>query len=55
MENEKRPLLEVKDLSVSFRMYDKGLEQTELPVRFLKNGLEKMSLSNQTYILKTGV
>ena len=32
MENEKRPLLEVKDLSVSFRMYDKGLEQTELPV-----------------------
>jgi len=32
MENEKRPLLEVKDLSVSFRMYHHGTEQRDLPV-----------------------
>lgn len=32
MTNEKRPLLEVRDLSVSFRMYDNGLEQKDLPV-----------------------
>lgn len=32
MNMEKRPLLEVRDLTVSFRMYDSGLEQTELPV-----------------------
>ena len=32
MENETRPLLEVRDLTVSFRMYDGGLEQKDLPV-----------------------
>lgn len=30
--NEKTPLLEVSDLSVAFRMYDKGLEQKDLEV-----------------------
>lgn len=32
MERIQKPLLEVSDLSVSFRMYDGGLEQTQLPV-----------------------
>ena len=32
MECIQKPLLEVSDLSVSFRMYDGGLEQTQLPV-----------------------
>jgi len=32
MTNENRPLLEVKDLSVSFRMYRGGTRQEELPV-----------------------
>lgn len=32
MECLQKPLLEVSDLSVSFRMYDGGLEQTQLPV-----------------------
>ncbi len=32
MENKKTPLLEVSDLSVAFRMYDKGLEQKDLEV-----------------------
>lgn len=32
MERIQKPLLEVSDLSVSFRMYDSGLEQKQLPV-----------------------
>ena len=32
MEQKKEPLLEIRDLSVSFRMYDRGLEQTDLQV-----------------------
>lgn len=32
MERIQKPLLEVSDLSVSFRMYDGGLEQRQLPV-----------------------
>ena len=32
MERIQKPLLEVSDLSVSFRMYDSGLEQQQLPV-----------------------
>ena len=32
MERRQKPLLEVSDLSVSFRMYDSGLEQKQLPV-----------------------
>lgn len=32
MEQKKEPLLEIRDLSVSFRMYDHGLEQTDLQV-----------------------
>ena len=32
MERLQKPLLEVSDLSVSFRMYDSGLEQKQLPV-----------------------
>lgn len=30
MEHKKEPLLEIRDLSVSFRMYGRGLEQTDL-------------------------
>ena len=32
MERIQKSLLEVSDLSVSFRMYDSGLEQKQLPV-----------------------
>ena len=32
MEHTQTPLLEVSDLSVSFRMYGSGLEQRQLPV-----------------------
>lgn len=32
MEQNKKPLLEIRDLSVSFRMYGRGLEQTDLQV-----------------------
>lgn len=32
MDKENTPLLEIQDLSVSFRMYDHGLEQTDLKV-----------------------
>ncbi len=32
MEQKNQPLLEIRDLSVSFRMYDHGLEQTDLKV-----------------------
>ena len=32
MERIQKPLLEVSDLSVSFRMYDSGLEQKQIPV-----------------------
>ena len=32
MEHTQTPLLEVSDLSVSFRMYGGGLEQRQLPV-----------------------
>ena len=32
MIQKKEPLLEIQDLSVSFRMYDHGLEQTDLKV-----------------------
>ena len=32
MERIQKPLLEVSDLSISFRMYDSGLEQKQLPV-----------------------
>ena len=32
MEEKKQPILEIKDLSVSFKMYDGALEQKQLKV-----------------------
>ena len=32
MNHEAHPLLEIQDLSVSFRMYDRGLRQRDLKV-----------------------